>query len=342
MKYRSTMTGRNTKITAISAKRIVRRIVLVAFDGVQILDFAGPSSIFARANEYAPGSYRIIHASPDGRSVKANCGIILSDLKSIKSQSKNIDTIIVAGSDEVGLRTVIAEGSLVSWLLRMAPRTRRLGSVCTGAFVLAAAGLLDNRKAVTHWASCDLLKELRPMVKVQPNAIFIKDGTIFTSAGVTASIDAALALVEEDLGRAIAADIAKSMVLFLRRPGGQSQYSKVLAAQSRSCNDFVDLIAWISNNLNKDLSVPSLAERTGMSERSFIRKFRTETGSTPAAFVRTIRLESACTWLESTHWPVKRVAKLAGFGSTDSLERAMRTHLDTTPAIFRNAYGSSR
>jgi transcriptional regulator GlxA family with amidase domain len=213
--------------------------------------------------------------------------------------------------------------------------------VCTGAFVLAASGLLDKRSAVTHWASCTLLATLRPSINVDANAIYVRDGKFFTSAGVTASIDAALALVQEDLGRSVAAKIAKSMVLFLRRSGGQSQYSRALAAQSTANDKFSELINWISDNLSGDLSVASLAVQTGMSERNFMRKFSQETHTTPAAYVRTARLEAARDWLENTKWPVTRIARLAGFGSVDSLERAIKKQFDTTCSAHRHAYGNA-
>ncbi len=341
IEYRSDMVGKNDIYSAISARSESKRIVIVAYDGVQALDITGPSSVFARANDFVPQAYEVVHASPNGGQVRSQCGIVISELVCFDEIGPATDTILVAGGSEDALSAVIFDSGLLNWLKVMAPKTRRIGSVCTGAFILAACGLLDNRRAVTHWASCARLAQLWPSIKVDANAIYMRDGHIFTSAGVTAAIDAALALVEEDLGRAVAAQIAKSMVLFLRRSGGQSQYSNALAAQSKASDKFADLINWITDNLREDLSIPVLARQASMSERNFMRKFQHEINMTPAAYVRSARLEAACDWLESTSWPVKRIAALAGFGSSDSLERAIRKRFDTTPSALRHAFGAT-
>ena len=336
------MVGQNDINSAISANRVARQVVLIAFDGVQALDITGPSSVFARANDLVPQSYEVVHASPNGNRVQTQCGIVMAELVALQEIEPVIDTILVAGGSEEALRAVINDHKLLDWLKTMAPKTRRVGSVCTGAFVLAASGLLGNRRVVTHWASCTRLEQLWPNINVDADAIYVRDDHIFTSAGVTAAIDATLALVEEDLGRAIAAQIARSMVLFLRRSGGQSQYSNVLAAQSKASDKFTDLISWISDNLREDLSIPVLAQQASMSERNFMRKFQREISMSPATYVRSARLEAACGWLENTHWPIKRIAQLAGFGSSDSLERAIRKQFGTTPSSLRHAYGEKR
>jgi transcriptional regulator GlxA family with amidase domain len=241
----------------------------------------------------------------------------------------------VGGGSEEGLRTAILEEDLAVWIARNARRVRRIGSICTGAFVLAAAGLLDGRRAATHWASCEHLQRMRPAIDVDADAIFVKDPPIYTSAGVTAGIDLALSLVEEDLGSECAAIIAREMVLFLRRSGGQSQYSELLSIQAVTGATFSELIAWIAEHPASDLGVAALARRAGMSDRTFMRAFPRETGSTPAAFVRKTRVECARRLLETTNWPVKRIAERSGFGSEDSLERAFRSLLRQTPDQFR-------
>lgn len=337
------MDGVNDNKPAISANcglsGCSRRIVLIAFEGFQSIDMAGPSSVFARANELYPGSYEIIHASPSGGSLVAGNSMVLAELTGVQSILEPVDTILVAGGNESALRRVLADKDFMHWLVEMSQKTRRVGSVCTGAFVMAKAGLLDGRKAATHWASCQRLADLFPAVEVHPDALYVLEDGIFTSAGVSASIDLALALVEADLGAKAASKIAKSMVLFLRRPGGQSQYSNTLSAQNTIDGGFLDLVSWIQNNLSATLSVPELSKKVGMSERTFCRKFKQAIGQTPAAYVRGIRLENARMWLETTDWPLKRVALSAGFGSVDTLERAIHLQFGTNASMLRLTFG---
>ncbi len=332
------MNGENDKVPAKSANRRAgrsrRRVVVVAFDGVEPIDVSGPSSVFGRANLLRPGTYEVVHAAVGGTSVRTGSGLTLSDLAPIGSLRGAIDTLLVAGGDEAGLRRVIFEDEFPVWIRERAARIRRIGSVCTGAFVLAATGLLDGRRAATHWASCDLLAQLAPKVRVDANAIYVVDPPFYTSAGVTAGIDLSLAMVEEDLGRKVAAQIARDMVLFLRRSGGQQQYSAALAGQQESTT-FGDLLTWIIENPTADLRVPALAERAGMTERTFLRTFGREAGSTPAAFVRRARVECAQRLLETRDLPLKTIAQEAGFGSEDSLARAFRVVLGVTPAALR-------
>jgi len=270
------MRDRNDNTPALSAKTpgrsASRRVVLVAFDGVEPLDISGPSTVFARANLMQPGAYDIVHAAPCTPTVATTSGLLLAGLTPLEALRGRIDTLLIAGGDEAGLRRMIFEDGLPAWIRRRASRIRRLGSICSGAFVLAATGLLDGRRAVTHWASCDLLARLAPNVRVEADAIYVVDGSFYTSAGVTAGIDLALALVEEDLGREIASRIARDMVLFLRRSGGQSQYSVLLAGQASQSNCFADLVAWVGEHPGSDLTVGALARRAGMSERTFMRE----------------------------------------------------------------------
>lgn len=337
------MNGVNDNRPALSAKcdtgESPKRIVLIAFEGFQSIDMVGPSSVFARANELYPASYELIHASPSGGSLMAGSALVFAELTGVQTIKEPVDTVLIAGGDEHALRRVAADQEFMKWLVEISGKTRRVGSVCTGAFVLAAAGLLNGRKAVTHWASCQQLAELFPAINVLPDALYVLEDGVFTSAGVSASIDLALALVEADLGTKAASKIAKSMVLFLRRPGGQSQFSSIMSAQADIGAEFLELTSWIQNNLKAKLSVPELAEKVGMSERSFSRKFTKETDQTPAAYVRRVRLENARMWLETTNWPIKQVAEKAGFGSVDAFERALHIHFGTTASMLRLTFG---
>jgi transcriptional regulator GlxA family with amidase domain len=222
----------------------------------------------------------------------------------------------------------------------MTPRVRRFGSVCTGAFILAEAGLLDGRRATTHWGSCALLAQRYPRVSVDPNPIFVRDGNVYTSAGVTAGMDLALALVEEDHGHEVALGVARELVLFLRRPGGQSQFSAQLAVQSADRAPLRDLQAWIADNLGGDLSVPALAAHAAMSPRNFARVFTQEVGVTPARFVEQARVEAACRRLEESANGVDAIAAECGFGSTESMRRAFLRRLRVPPSAYRHRFAS--
>ena len=312
-----------------------KTIVIIAFDGVQLLDVTGPADVFAKADQLRPDSYRLIITSPTGGEIVTNSGLTLSRAIPLAVVKDDIDTILVAGGDEAALRRAIYEQGLADWLTDASVNTRRIGSVCTGAFALAAAGLLDGRRATTHWHSCDLLQQMCPAARVETDVIYTIDTPVYTSAGVTAGIDLALALVEEDFGRAIAAEVARELVLFVRRPGGQSQLSAGLAAQANASSRLGDLIPWIIDHRDADLSVSALAERSGMSERSFARNFREQTGQTPARFVEQTRLDHVCDLLENSDWPLERLAQRSGFGSVDALQRAFRRRYAMTPSEYR-------
>lgn len=315
-----------------------RRVVLVAFEGVNPVDLAGPSAAFQAANSIRPESYTLVHASPEGGSCVTQSGLQLGGLTALEHIRGPIDTLILAGGAEDALRRVGADKAFLSQVQRLAEGARRAGAVCTGAFLLGAAGLLTGRRAVTHWAACEQLAEMFEGVTVSPDAIFVRDGALFTSAGVTASIDLALNLIEEDLGHEVSSKVARHMVVFLRRPGGQAQFSEALNAQEQAKGPFADLIIWIADNLAADLSITALAERAGMSERTFQRKFKASTGRAPSAFVRAMRLEAARRWLEETDWPLKRVAERAGFGSVDTLERLFAKSYGRSPGAVRAAF----
>jgi transcriptional regulator GlxA family with amidase domain len=247
-----------------------------------------------------------------------------------------LDTLIVAGGP--GIERAAADEALVDWVRGRAHQARRFASVCTGAVLLATSGLLDGRRAATHWSLCSELARRFPSVQVQPDPIFVHDGPAWTSAGVTAGIDLALALVEEDLGRTVALAVARYLVVFLKRPGGQSQFSAALALQGDG--RFDTLHGWIGANLSGDLSLPRLADQAGMSERSFSRHYLKATGQTPARAIETLRVEAARNLLLDSRLPVKRVAQRCGFGSEETMRRSFLRLLAATPQEYRARFGS--
>jgi transcriptional regulator GlxA family with amidase domain len=321
----------------------LRRIDVLAFTDVQLLDVAGPLQVFASVNDIArtrglPAPYLPRVVAPSGASVVASAGLGLLTHPLPTAQEPS-DTLIVAGGS--GVHAMSRDAQLVAWLREHAARSRRVASVCTGAFLLAAAGLLDERRAVTHWTRCTELAQRYPAVRVEADPIFIRDGTVWTSAGVTAGIDLALALVEEDVGRALALEVARHLVVFLKRPGGQAQFSAALSMQSamqRAGDRFADLHAWVAENPSADLSVPALAAHVGMSERSFVRHYRGATGSTPARAIEQLRVEAARRALGDTALPVKRIAVRCGFGSEETMRRSFLRVVGVTPQAYRERF----
>jgi len=314
-----------------------RKIALVGYHGVQALDLVGPWEVFSMANNFGgTHAYEPIMASPAGGDIVSNSGLVLAGSTALADLPDDLDTVLVGGGDEPGLRSMA--GSL-RWLRGRRDNTRRLGSVCSGALILAAAGLLDGRRATTHWGVCDVMRDLRPAVHLEPDAIFVADPPFYTSAGVTAGIDLCLAFVEADLGPEIALAVARNLVLFMRRPGGQTQYSAGLNVQAAATPTLRKLIADLGADPTGDLSLPSLAARAGMSERTFSRVFHKETGTTPAAFVEMARLDRAKALLESSDWPLARVADRSGFTSLDALHRAFQKRVGATPGDYRQRFG---
>ncbi len=315
-----------------------RRVEILVFPECQLLDVAGPLQVFASANErlalpVAPYAPQVI--GPGEPVLSASAGLRLM-VEPLPDADEDLDTLVVAGGP--GVVRVAADRALQDWVRARAERARRVASVCTGAFLLAAAGLLDGRRAVTHWAHCERLARDHPRIQVEPNPIFVRDGPVWTSAGVTAGIDLTLALVEEDLGREAALVIARHLVMFLKRPGGQAQFSTALALQGGG-DRFAALHTWIGDNLAADLSLPALAERAGMSERSLSRLYREATGMTPAKGVERLRIEAARRALSETRWPVKRIAQVCGFGSEETMRRSFLRHVSTTPQDYRTRFG---
>jgi transcriptional regulator GlxA family with amidase domain len=323
-----------------------REMVLVGFPGAQVLDVTGPLEVFAsasllaRAEDGAPPSYRVRLAARARRPLATSSGLRLLPDATLGEVRGRLDTLIVVGG--AGTPDAMQDPLLLAWLRAASRRTRRLASVCSGAFVLAAAGLLDGRRAATHWAWCDALARLYPSVTVDPDPIFVRDGDVWTSAGVTAGMDLALALVEEDLGAAVATRVARQLVLFLRRPGSQSQFSAQLAAQAADRQPLRELQGWIADHLTADLAVPALARRVAMSPRNFARVFARELGITPARFVERVRVEAARRRLEESADGVEAVAAGCGFGSVLGMRRAFRRTLRVAPAAYRARFGGRR
>jgi transcriptional regulator GlxA family with amidase domain len=311
------------------------RIVFAAVSPIQIVDLTAPFEVFARA-----GGYRVelVSNAPHGK-VQSSSGLTLCEAKDYRKLRGEVDTLLLPGGD--GAEEIACDPEFLSWLKSMSGRVRRIGSICTGAMLLAAAGILDGRRAVTHWRWCVRLKREFPRVLVEHDPIYIKDGHVYTSAGVTAGIDLALALVEEDFGTRRALDIARDLVIFLRRTGGQSQFSSLLSAQSSARRPIEDLAPWIFENLTADLSVASLAARCGMSPRQFARVFAAEKKTTPARFVERIRVDAARALLQTADGNMKEVATRCGFGSADSMRRSFLRTLGVTAGGFSSKSASN-
>ncbi|KOG29280.1 GlxA family transcriptional regulator [Streptomyces resistomycificus] len=310
-----------------------RTVLVVLFDGVQSLDVSGPVEVFAGAEQHTPGTYRVRTASLDGGPVRTSSGLTLVPDTSL-ADAPGPHTLLVPG----GQGTRDPDTRLTDWVRAHGPRARRLVSVCTGAILLAEAGLLDGRRVTTHWAYCDKLARDHPAVEVDPAPIFVRDGQVSTSAGVTSGIDLALALVEEDLGRPAALAVARHLVVFLRRPGNQDQFSAQLAAQTARREPLRDVQQWITEHPADDLSVESLAARARLSPRHFARAFRAETGMTPGRYVDRVRLEHARRLLEDTGDGVEEISRSSGYGTPEAMRRAFVKALGAAPAEYRRRF----
>lgn len=315
-----------------------RPVLVVLFDDVQALDVTGPVEVFAGGARAAgrPDAYPIRTASLDGRPVRTRSGLRFTPDTSLAEAVAGgpPHTLLVPG----GHGTLAPDPALVAWLRTHAPDAERLVAVCTGTLLLADAGLLDGHRVTTHWFACDLLARQHPEVTVDPDPIFVRDGRLATSAGVTAGIDLALALVEEDLGRDAALAVARQLVVFLRRPGNQAQFSAPLAAQTARREPLRDVQQWIAEHPEDDLSVPALAARARLSPRHFARAFRAETGTTPGRYVDRVRLEHARRLLEESARGVEEVSRAAGYGTPEAMRRAFVKALGTPPADYRRRF----
>jgi transcriptional regulator GlxA family with amidase domain len=317
----------------------IRVVELLAFPLVQLLDVTGPFQVFASANDLvleaggrAPYALQVVARS--GGQVTASAGLKLSTAP-LPPADAAVDTLMVAGGR--GVEAAAADPANIEWVQVRAKRARRIASVCTGAFLLAASGLLDGRRAVTHWSYCAELARRFPKVRVESDPIFVHDGPVWSSAGVTAGIDLALALVEEDLGPTLALAVARYLVVFMKRPGGQAQFSTALSLQSAD-DEFGALHGWISKHLADDLPLPVLADHAGMSERSFSRHYAEATGLTPARAIERLRVEAARRLLSESGLPVKRISQRCGFGSEETMRRSFLRLLAVTPQDYRSRF----
>jgi transcriptional regulator GlxA family with amidase domain len=304
-----------------------REIAVVLHPGFQLLDAAGPTAAFEMAERFRPGSYALALLAPGGGAVESSSGVRLS---TEPLRDGPFDTIIVSGGEVI--RSMAALQEIVAWL--RATRARRTASVCSGAYVLAMAGRLDGRRATTHWSNTDDFARRYPKVELNADRIFVRDGDIWTSAGISAGIDLALALIEDDLGPQVARRTAQQLVVHQRRPGGQSQYSGLVELGGRT-GRFAELIEWIRAHLAEPLTVERLADRAAMSPRNFARSFTAETGMTPAKAVEHLRVEAARTAIESSHTPLERIAEAAGFGDAGRMRRAFLRAIGQPPQALR-------
>ncbi|OPA90413.1 AraC family transcriptional regulator [Pseudomonas fluorescens] len=316
-----------------------RIIHVLAFENAQVLDVTGPLQVFASTNDLfrqqglpLPYAASVIAAQSAPVTTSAGLALLAEPLPAV---DKPCDTLVIAGG--WGVYGAAEDPALVEWVRDKAKHTRRMTSVCTGAFLLAASGLLDGCRVATHWTRCEELARKFPALTVEANPIFIQQGAVWTSAGVTAGIDLCLALVEEDLGRAVALEVARHLVVFLKRPGGQSQFSVALSLQ-KGDSRFADLHAWVADNLTLDLNLSTLAAQAGMSERSFVRHYRADTGQTPARAVELIRVETARRQLADSTVSIKRIAVQCGFGCEETLRRSFLRALSVTPQAYRERF----
>lgn len=320
------------------------RIVILAYPGVQPLDVVGPAEVFSAADGVLASergglgrAYEIeVVAQGTEPIMTRSGGYGIAPLKTTAQVRGPIDTLMIAGG--WGVYDAVEDARLVRWVRSASRRSRRVTSVCSGSFLLAEAGLLEGKRATTHWSSCAELARRHPEVQVDPNPIFVHDGDVWTSAGVTSGMDLALALVEEDLGREVALEVARWLVLFLQRPGGQAQFSSHLQSQLAERMPLRELQGWIADNLDGDLRVEALAERAAMSPRNFARAFRREIGMTPAAYVTELRVESARQRLEGGSEPIEVVAASCGFGTSETMRRAFARRIGVAPADYRNRF----
>jgi transcriptional regulator GlxA family with amidase domain len=319
-------------------KAKTKTVVIVALPGVQLLDVSGPLDVFAEANVQAGyPAYQLLVAAGNPGPIRSSSGVRLMPDKIIdRDIEEKIDTLLVAGCPNAA--EVPADGAVVAWLRRRAPTARRFGSVCSGAFFLAAAGLLDGRRVTTHWAVAERLALRFPTVTVDQDAIHVSDGRLRTAAGVTAGLDLALALVEEDLGHEIAMNVASQLVMFFKRPGGQMQFSRKGEAMPAGRAALQELQRWVAANPAFDHSVANLANRMELSPRHFARLFRNEVGITPATWVEEARVNAARQLLERGHETPKQVAAHCGFADADTLRRAFARHVGVTPAEYRKRF----
>jgi transcriptional regulator GlxA family with amidase domain len=317
-----------------------RQVVIAVFDGVGVLDVTGPAEVFAAASRLAGrrrGRYSVRLAAYAPGPVRTSAGFSIVAESGWDDLDADVDTVIVPGSLTAEARPTV-DRTLVEWLARTNSGWRRLASVCSGAHMLAAAGLLDGHTATTHWFTAPMLARDHPAIAVDADPIYVRDGRIWTSAGVSSGMDLALAMVADDHGERLAREVARWLVLYLRRPGTQSQFAAPLATPGLRPSPIRDLQVWVADHLGEDLSVAALARRASLSERHFARVFAQQTSTTPAAFVEASRAEAARRLLEESDLSVEAVAVRCGFGSVETFYRTFRRRLGTTPAEYRQRF----
>ncbi|MGR8934060.1 MAG: GlxA family transcriptional regulator [Gammaproteobacteria bacterium] len=322
-----------------------RNIAMLAVTNSVMLDICAPLDVFSFVNLWMQMSglstapvYSLSIIAHETGPVDTTSGIKIFADRCLDEVHDDIDTLLVAGG--IGNHYDSPDPQVITYLRRMAMRVRRIASICTGAFLLAESGLLNGRKATTHWMFCEHLAQKYPHIQVDADRIFVRDGHTYTSGGVTSGIDLALALVEEDWGHKTALMVARAIVVFMSRPGGQSQFSALLLNEAKNRKDFRELQAWMSVNLQADLSIETLAERMAMSPRNFSRVFTEETGTTPAKFVEIVRLEAARNKLERTLETVDAIAAQCGFSNTEHMRRTFQRHLKISPQDYRERFRS--
>ncbi|MFN8179228.1 MAG: GlxA family transcriptional regulator [bacterium] len=318
---------------------------MLAYPGCQILDVTGPLEVFSRTSRWlrdhgkrADDAYRVEILGLKRGAFRASSGLRLYADRGFDEVARGLDTLMIAGGK--GTERYLEDAKLLRWIRRQSRSVRRLASICTGAFFLAEAGLLKGRRATTHWGSCSELARRYPDVQVEADRIFVREGPIYTSAGVTAGMDLALAMVEEDQGREAALAVARELVMFLRRPGGQAQFSAQLAVQFAERAPLTDLQAYILEHPREDLAVATLARRVTMSPRNFARVFTSEVGMTPARFVTTVRVETARRLLEETSEDLERIRSMSGFGTTESMRRTFLRTVGVPPSQYRERFNA--
>lgn len=331
------------KNTTSAQARTPRTIAFVIYDGCDLLDATAPVEVFDMANRILSDQgaerpeYRIVLLAEHGGPVATSSGVrMVAD--SWRDATDAIDTLIIAGSPDRALRQAVKNRALIDWVRGMGSRVRRLVSVCSGAFILAEAGMLDKRRATTHWMDTERLGKEYPNVCVEPDAIFVRDGFVATSAGVTAGLDLALSLIEEDFGKTLALAVARRLVMYLKRPGGQTQFSTQLRSQMVNGGALAAALTWLEGNFHDKITVDALAERACMSPRNFARAFLRETGTTPARYIELIRLEHAVQLLEDTTRPLAPIATECGFSSTEQMRRAFQRNFGINPVEYRERF----
>jgi transcriptional regulator GlxA family with amidase domain len=317
-------------------------VVIVAFDGAQTLDVTGPAEVFSAAARHVDRPvFRVSVASTSGGMIRTTSGIAVLSRRLSRVRVGPSDIVIVSGGEEPAIVRAVGDSRLLRWIVRAQPIVRRMASVCSGSFILARAGILDGKRATTHWSACDRLEALFPSVTVDRNAIFVREGRVWTSAGVTTGIDMALTMVEEDLGRAVADAVAARLVLYVRRPGFQSQFSDALVAQTSSSDPLGPALAWARGNLG-EVDVEHLARRACLSLRTLHRRCRDHAGTTPAKLLDKLRVEHARTLLATSTLPAKTLAAQCGFGNADRMRRAFERELGIAPREYRLLFSGDR